>query len=364
MELQLPDNATTCVYAGAKRLEAALAACWNPRWSQVAVIGDENVLRLHGAALNEALAAHTDEVAILGFPPGEEHKTRATKEMLESALLDRGFDRHACIIAFGGGISLDVAGFVASTYLRGISYISIPTSLLAQVDASVGGKTGVNAPQGKNLIGAIYQPKAVIADTRWLLSLPLREWRCGLSEAIKLGVIADAKLFSWLRQLAGDLRSPEASKLVAEHLVRRCLTIKGDIVQRDPRELGERVVLNFGHTFGHAIEKASHHKVCHGLAVAKGMLAEAELARRQVGFPETDIAHLRQLCTELSLGIDQIDLPFSELLPFIVHDKKRSQEQIHVVLPQQCGSVALGPNRSYSWPIPLEALEAAWEATR
>lgn len=364
LKLALPEETRTDVYSGKKVLEAALAACWRPRWSQVAVIADENVLQLHGATLTQALMAHTEAIAVLGFAPGEKNKTRQTKEALENCLLDRKFDRHSCIVAFGGGISLDIAGFVASTYLRGVDTISVPTTLLAQVDACLGGKTGVNTPHGKNLVGTIHQPRAVIADPRWLATLPLREWRCGLAEAIKSAMIADEKLFSWLEREAGALRTPKASELALEHLVSRCLAIKGDIVQRDPRERSERVVLNFGHTYGHAIEKATGHDVCHGMAVCKGMLAEAELARRLVSLPATDLARLRDLYAALELGIEKVRPTFADLLPYILHDKKRSGDEIRVVLPQRCGAVALGRDRKHSWPVPMDELEAAWEAIR
>jgi 3-dehydroquinate synthase len=215
------------------------------------------------------------DAPVLTFPAGEPSKTRDTWARLTDELLALGVGRDGAIVAVGGGVTGDLAGFVAATYLRGIPFVQVPTSLLAMLDASIGGKTGVDVPAGKNLVGAFHQPAAVVVDPRVLRSLPEREYRSGLAEAVKHAAIADAEHFAWLRAQAEALIARDEAALDA--LLRRSIAIKAAVVMEDEREGGRRAVLNAGHTVAHAVEAASGYAVLHGEAVAIGMVAEARL---------------------------------------------------------------------------------------
>ena len=214
----------------------------------------------------------------LVFPAGETNKTREQWAALTDALIDRGFGRDAGIVALGGGVTGDLAGFVAATYMRGVPILHAPTTLLAMLDASVGGKTGVDTTHGKNLVGAFHQPAAVVADPLTLLTLPDRDYRSGLAEAVKHAVVADAEQFGWLRTMAGAIgrRDPET---VGE-LVRRSVAVKASIVEADERDAGRRAVLNAGHTVAHALEQATGYALTHGQAVALGLVAECAIGER------------------------------------------------------------------------------------
>ncbi|MBW2535402.1 MAG: 3-dehydroquinate synthase, partial [Deltaproteobacteria bacterium] len=269
---------------------------------------------------------------LLAFPPGERSKTRATKQQLEDRLLDSGFDRHGCIVALGGGISLDLAGFIAATYMRGVDHVNIPTSLLAQVDACVGGKTGVNTPAGKNLIWAFHQPAAVLVDPYYLDTLPAPQWPGGLAELIKHAVIAEPELMDWLESHAADLCGPPWQ--AGDHPIVRGVAIKGDIVERDELEHGLRSVLNYGHTVGHALEKASQHELGHGQAVAIGMVVEGHVAGDLCGFPRNELQRLCRLLQAVGLPTRPPEpADFDGLLPFLRSDKKRRDETVQLALP-------------------------------
>lgn len=240
-----------------------------------AVIADDMVAPLYAAPLCERLAGEGRRAALLSFPSGEQSKTRATWADLTDRMLAERFGRDAAVIAVGGGVTGDVAGFVAATYLRGVPVVQAPTSLVAMVDASVGGKTGVDAPAGKNLVGAFHQPRFVACDTAALATLPDPAFADGLAEALKHGAVADAQYFGFLESSGGALAAREPGAV--ERLVRRSVEIKAAIVAADERETGQRAILNFGHTVGHAMEAASQYRVSHGAAVAAGMVAEARL---------------------------------------------------------------------------------------
>ena len=241
---------------------------------RVAVIADADVLALFREQRFGRATWHGDA---LTFPAGERSKTRDTWARLTDELLDAGYGRDSGIVALGGGVTGDLAGFVAATYLRGVPYIQVPTSLLAMLDASVGGKTGVDTPQGKNLIGAFHPPGRGLA-TRALLTLPEREYRSGMAEAVKHGLIADADYFEWMEAEVEALRRRDPRTLA--HLVGRSVEIKAEVVSADERETGRRAVLNAGHTAAHALERATDYRLAHGEAVALGLLAEADLAHR------------------------------------------------------------------------------------
>lgn len=244
--------------------------------SRFAIIADEQTARLYGEKLADRLSSSGFEVGLFSFLQGEGSKTRETKEILENSLFEKGFGRDICVIALGGGVTTDLAGFVAATYCRGVPLVMMPTSLLAMVDASIGGKTGVNLPYGKNLIGCFYQPKRVMIDTETLKTLPVRELRNGIVEMIKHGLIADSRYFSYLESHSKELLALDPE--VINRSVFESCRIKKEIIELDAHESGKRRLLNFGHTVGHALEKVSQYSISHGEAVAIGILVESYLA--------------------------------------------------------------------------------------
>ena len=337
---------------------AALGELWDRSWHEAAIVADAQVMALHGAALGERLAPLVRRVVCCEFPPGEQHKSRAGKEQLEDRLLAQGFGRDGCIVALGGGISLDLGGFVAATYLRGIPSVYVPTSLLAQVDAALGGKTGVNTPRGKNLVGAFHQPRLVLIDPEYLRTLPAGERANGLAEVVKHALVADAELFAWLEAHARELAQPSH---LDYHAINRCLEIKTEIVAADEREQGRRAVLGFGHTIGHALEAATGHRLAHGQAVAVGMLVEGRVACGCRSFPEAELARLGRLLGALGLPDSLPDLAFERLGPFLCADKKRRQAELRLALPSAIGRMSSDP-ATYTVAVPPDVLRRAWEA--
>ncbi len=288
---------------------------------------------------------------------GESSKNLDSVRELYDVLLARRFERSAPVIALGGGVSGDMVGYVAATYLRGVPFVQCPTTLLAMVDSSVGGKVGVNVPQGKNLIGAFHQPVAVIADTLALRTLPARELRCGLAECIKHAVIRDPALFAWTRENLPALGALDADALA--ELVARNVAIKAAVVMEDEKETGVRAHLNFGHTFAHAIEAVTGYGVIlHGEAVALGMLAAGTLAAR-IGLCT---AELRDQLEEVvaAAGLDvRARLPDDErLLEAMALDKKVANARIRFVLPTRLGAVELRDD------VEPAAIRAAWASIR
>jgi 3-dehydroquinate synthase len=322
-----------------------------------AVITDTNVAPTHGRRVVDALGSVGTRT--LTIPAGEASKTRETWASLTDELLESGFGRDAAIVAVGGGVVGDLAGFVAATYMRGIPYVQVPTSLLAMIDASVGGKTAVDTPRGKNLVGAFHQPAAVVADPSVLSTLPVEHFRAGMAEAIKHGVIADAM---YLERIAADLPGllDSASRRgdATEALVARSVEIKAEVVRRDERETGLRQVLNFGHTIGHAIEAASSYSMLHGECVAIGMVLEATLAMR-VGVASSGIARdVRRVVERAGLPTA---LPSSvtadQLIPAMRTDKKMRTGALRFALPREIGQMASGDG---TWSVPVD--EAAVRA--
>jgi 3-dehydroquinate synthase len=336
---------------------AAIAELWDSDWHEAAIIADANVMALYGGALSQQLSRLTGGAACFAFPAGESHKTRASKAELEDALLERGFGRDGCVVALGGGVSLDLGGFVAATYQRGVPTVSLPTSLLAQVDAALGGKTGVNTAHGKNLVGAFHHPRLVLVDTDYLRSLPPSEWLNGLAEMVKHAVVSDAGLFGWLEERAEGWAAPGE---LDPYPIHRCLEIKADIVRADERERGLRAVLSFGHTLGHALEAASDHRWSHGRAVAVGMAIEARIAERVGGLPTHDLARLRRLLQRLGLPLRAPGVGFERLCPHLGVDKKRSAGQLRLALPAGIGQMATG-RADPLVTVPLAELARAWE---
>jgi 3-dehydroquinate synthase len=256
------------------RVAADLAR--HPAADRFVILADRRVSGLYGERLARALARaglHVDRVT---FARGEAAKTRETKQRIEDRLAALGAGRDCAIVALGGGVSLDLAGFVAATWHRGVPLIHLPTTMLAMVDASIGGKTAVNVPRGKNLVGAVYQPLAVYADTSTLKTLPDAVYRDGIAELVKAGAIADRGLFCWLEANTGALLARRPRTVI--EAIERGVRVKARVVRRDERDTGRRAILNFGHTIGHALEAVSGYSLSHGKAVAIGMSVEARLA--------------------------------------------------------------------------------------
>jgi 3-dehydroquinate synthase len=274
-------------------------------------------------------------------PPGEESKSLDQAAQLCRELVRAGLDRGSGLLALGGGVVGDLAGFVAATLFRSIAFVNLPTTLLAQVDSSVGGKTGVNLPEGKNLVGTFYQPRLVLADVGTLQTLPDREFRSGLAEVVKHAMIADANLFQMLESDAARILARD--KAVLETIVARNCAIKARVVEQDEREAGLRTVLNFGHTVGHAVEAArGYGAVTHGEAVAFGMVVAAELSVRRGLCPVEDARRLEALLRRF--GLIPASLPSPELLEkYIVRDKKMRDGVLQFVLTPGVGSVTLAP---------------------
>ena len=269
-------------------------------------------------------------------PDGEAHKDWATLYEIHTRLLELGAERSTLLIALGGGVIGDLAGFAAATYQRGMPLVQIPTTLLAQVDSSVGGKTAVNHPLGKNMIGAFYQPEAVIIDTSTLRTLPEREYVSGIAEVIKYGAVRDVELFSWLEANIEHLHDRDADAIA--HAVYESCRVKAEIVAADEREAGERALLNFGHTFAHAIETASGYGTwLHGEAVAAGMIVAARLSQRICGLAAEDVERLRQLVAACGFPDALPHLEVRRWLELMGRDKKVAGGAIRFILLQRLG---------------------------
>jgi 3-dehydroquinate synthase len=274
------------------------------------------------------------------MPDGERHKHLTTVSRVYDGLLKANADRGTVVVAIGGGVVGDTAGFAAATFLRGLSLVHVPTTLLAQVDSSIGGKVGVNHPLGKNLIGAFYQPRAVVIDPRSLRSLPRREFRAGLYEVIKYGVIASASLFDRVRTSLPAVFGRSEEALVP--IIAECCAIKAGVVERDEREQGERRHLNFGHTIGHALEAVTgYRRFRHGEAVGYGMLAAARLALARRAMSRTAHDALQELIAALGPMPPVGDLSATEALAAIRRDKKVLRGTLHFVLPTEIGRVEI-----------------------
>lgn len=304
------------------------------------VVSDSQVDPLYGAC-SELLENEGFSVVRAVVPAGEASKVQDQVNDLYLQALEGGLDRHSFIIALGGGVVGDLAGFVAASYLRGIKYVQAPTSLLAMVDSAIGGKTGINLPQGKNLIGAFHQPSLVVIDTKTLSTLPAPEYAAGLAEVVKYGVIRDADLFSELEEKAdGVLARDEA---VMEPIIASCCEIKADVVGLDEREEGLRSILNFGHTVGHAIEQASGYgRYLHGEAISIGMNFAGQLSARERGFPQKEHDRLVALLTRLGLPVKISDLAWDDVRAAMSVDKKSLDRTPRFVLADRLGIVAFG----------------------
>ena len=292
----------------------------------------------------------------LTFEAGENSKTRESWADLTDQLTERGFGRDAGLIALGGGVTGDLAGFVAATYMRGLPYLQVPTTVLAMLDASVGGKTGVDTPSGKNLVGAFHPPVGVLADPRTLKTLPEREYRAGLAEAVKHGLIADDSYLAWIESNADAIGKRDPSILV--HLVRRSVEIKAEVVSDDERESGRRSILNAGHTIAHGLEQSSGYQIPHGEAVASGLVAECYLAETLgIGAPGVS-RRVAAVLTRLGLPVRLPGVvPRGRLLASMTRDKKNKKGEIHFAFVEHPGQM----HRSETWTtgVPAQKIEAA-----
>jgi 3-dehydroquinate synthase len=308
-----------------------------------AIIADAHVAPLYGELARASLAKAGFEVATIDIPAGETAKLLKTVHACYDRLAEHRIERQSFVVALGGGVTGDMAGFVAATYLRGINFIQVPTTLLAQVDSSVGGKVGVNLKAGKNLVGAFYQPRLVLCDLSTLSTLPEREFRAGMAEVIKYGVIYDAPFFERLEKSMPQIMARDPA-IMAE-VIARCCEIKADVVGQDETESGLRAILNFGHTVGHALEAITGYGTyLHGEALAIGLVAAAKISEKLTGFSSADSKRLAHL-------LEQVGLPVSvrltaarqsRLLAAMQLDKKVSGGEVKFVLARKIGQVSYG----------------------
>lgn len=320
--------------------------------AQLMVVSNETVAPLWLPRLREGLGGRPFAQCLL--PDGEEHKTLASAARVIDALIEARMNRDCMVLALGGGVIGDIAGFAAATYQRGVAFLQLPTTLLAQVDSAIGGKTGVNHPGGKNLIGAFHQPVAVITDTDTLGTLPDREFRAGLAEIIKAALIADAGFFDWLEQEIEALLARKTGAL--EEAIGRACEIKAAIVARDEREAGPRALLNLGHSFGHAIETGlGHGRWLHGEAVAAGIVLAAEMSQRSGRLPAGEVGRVRGLLARAGLPVDPPRLGRERMQALLGMDKKVAGGRLHLVLLDAIGAA------SCTADFPQDALEKLLE---
>ena len=319
-----------------------------------AVVCDANVEPLYGREAIDACRRAGLTADLFPFPAGEAHKTREQWSILTDRFLDAGLGRDAVVVAVGGGVTGDLAGFVAATFMRGIPVVHVPTSLVAMIDASVGGKTGVDVRAGKNLVGAFHPPRVVVIDPGTAATLPERERAQGLVEALKHGAIADAEYFETLVRESGALLAGDAA--ATARAVARSVAIKARVVSEDEREVGIRQILNFGHTCGHALEAACSYGIGHGTAVAAGMVLEARLGER-AGVTETGTARrLEDALRVFGLGaLPQVPEARGSVMKRLARDKKARRGEARFVLLERIGAVA-GPE--WSRPLPERLVSA------
>lgn len=311
------------------------------------MISDQNVARRYGKTVLDSLKSEGFDPLLITVAPGETAKSLENAQRCYDQLAAHRIERKSFVIALGGGVVGDLAGFVAATYLRGVGFIQVPTTLLAQVDSSVGGKVGVNLKAGKNLVGAFYQPSLVLCDLDTLATLPEREFRAGLAEVIKYGIIYDAKLFNQIERNLEELLalSPE----ILSSTIARCCAIKAEVVSQDETESGLRAILNFGHTVGHAIEAISGYgKYLHGEAISIGQVAAARLSVQTRGLSEAEAIRIENLfkAAKLPTKITLNEIKRKRLLNAMQLDKKVSSGEIRFVLAERIGQVVYGQRLS------------------
>lgn len=340
------------IYIGREVLAKPLVDFCKALKGNFVLITDSNLLNSLGHEVKTILQQAGVQVELLAFPAGEAHKTRETKAYLEDLLFQKGYGRDTCLIALGGGVVTDLVGFVAATYCRGVKVVYVPTTLLAMVDASIGGKTGVDTPFGKNLVGTFYQPKAVFMDLAVLDTLPEREWRNGVVEMLKHGLIKEAKIFQALL----DPQALKAPAFLAQMIYESC-KIKKKIIEQDEQDLGIRQILNFGHTIGHALEIMEDYKISHGEAVAIGMIVEAHLAASMGVLDPELVVQIERVLRAYGLPLRTSAFKNSKRLQELLGlDKKALQREPQFVLLKQIGKVA-HKGQQYVFPVTAQVLE-------
>lgn len=308
---------------------------------KVAIVSNPTVYPLYGGVVADSLKKAGFDVLTVTIPDGEEYKDLLWVERIYNELLKAKLDRSSSLIALGGGVIGDITGFAASTYMRGISYIQVPTTLLSQVDSSVGGKTGVNHKLGKNMIGTFWQPRLVWVDVETLKTLPKREFLAGLAEVIKYGVIWDEELFGFLEARRHEVLNLDSNAL--RHIIRRSCEIKASVVSKDERESGLRSILNFGHTIGHAIETATGYgEYLHGEAVAIGMCLEARLSSMLSFIDNNTVLRIKALIDSYGLPSEMpSDIDIEHILSSMELDKKAVAGELRFILPEKIGKVRI-----------------------
>lgn len=338
LQLKLSGSSYSIYFAKGLKNELESVVCSHFKAKKFLIVSNPKVYALHGKHLEKKLSSIAEVHTIL-MPDGEQYKTLETLAKLYKGFLKHKVDRHTPIVALGGGVVGDVAGFAAATFLRGVPLLQIPTTLLAQVDSSVGGKTAVDLPEGKNLVGAFYQPHLVYIDTTYLKTLPKREILCGSAEVIKYGAIKSPSLFKVLEDQMASFLKLETDLLMS--IVRECVEIKAKIVQADEKETkGLRILLNFGHTLGHAAETLmGYKKMSHGEGVAVGMAFAAQLSQR-LGFCSLkDVDRLKNLMIQAGFSVSVPKFKTSQYLQVMARDKKMQQGLIQYVLMKKIGQV-------------------------
>lgn len=336
------------IYIGARIFDEAALFLPHLAQKKAAIVTNETIAPLYLERLANSLRSAAVEIVPVVVPDGEKHKNWHTLNMIFDTLLTNRLERKSTIIALGGGVVGDLSGFAAASYLRGAPFIQVPTTLLAQVDSSVGGKTGINHPLGKNMIGAFYQPKAVIADTSTLNTLPDRELAAGLAEIIKCGLIRDLPFFEWLEQNVEKIL--DRDPLALAYAVRRSCENKAEVVAADEREEGDRALLNLGHTFGHAIETATHYeRYLHGEAVALGTVLAARLSNQLGWIDQGSLNRAQQLLARARLPVQAPKLGSETYLRLMAGDKKVSGGVLQLILLKAVG-------RAVRCPAPMAEL--------
>jgi 3-dehydroquinate synthase len=316
------------------------------------IITDPTVKNLYGISLRQSLTGNGFKVALLEVPEGEEYKSLDTAGRLYHELTEFGAERLTPVLALGGGVIGDVAGFVAATYMRGIPLVQLPTTLLAQVDSSIGGKVAVNHGQLKNKIGAFYQPRIVVADITTLQTLPLTELTSGLGEVIKYAIIKDGDFFTYLEEHLEPIRALDEKTL--EYIVTVSARIKAEVVEKDEKDLGLRNILNFGHTIGHAIESVTEFQISHGQAVAIGMMAASGIAGEIGVLENASVVRIRKLLKRAGLMTKMPKVELSKVLETMTHDKKVLDGKIRFVLPRAIGEVFITDD------VNMKVVEKVW----
>ncbi|MHB1946964.1 MAG: 3-dehydroquinate synthase [Gammaproteobacteria bacterium] len=327
----------------------------NLHTKRVVIITDDNVNKIYGVKLSNTLNRY--QPLLLSFSPGEKSKNYQTKHLLEEQMIQHRCNRDTIILSLGGGVVGDLAGFIASTYMRGISYIQIPTTLLAMVDSSVGGKTGINTQQGKNLIGAFWQPSCVVVDLNCLTTLSQTHIINGLIEALKMFITNDVNFFHYVSDNINSLLNNNIA--ILKKLVERAIKIKVNIVSDDEKEINQRMILNFGHTIGHALEKITDYTMLHGYAVALGILVEAKISQLLGFLPNEEYQMIQSLFLQLNISGQQLkNMNSDEIIQATKSDKKIKSNHVRYILLKNLGQVYYEDN-IFAFPVSDEIVNTA-----